>query len=123
MHMHIRRWLLLALCALGSGALAQNPSRAPSKSSPASVALGSPIPMDPHVRVGGLPNGLRYYIRQNKKPEHRAELRLVVNAGSVLESDTQLGMAHFIEHMAFNGTTHFKRNELINYLQSIGVKF
>ena len=60
---------------------------------------------------------------QNKKPEKRAELRLVVNAGSVLETDEQLGLAHFVEHMAFNGTTHFAKNDLVKYLQSIGVRF
>ncbi|HZK78189.1 MAG TPA: insulinase family protein, partial [Gemmatimonadaceae bacterium] len=64
-----------------------------------------------------------YYIRQNVKPEKRAELRLVVNAGSVLESPDQLGMAHMLEHTAFNGTTHFAKNDLIKYLESIGVRF
>src|SRR5690349_9467061 len=62
------------------------------------------VPTDPHVIVGTLPNGLRYYIRANHKPEQRAELRLVVNVGSVLEDDDQRGLAHFVEHMAFNGT-------------------
>lgn len=85
--------------------------------------LSAPLPVDPKVRVGTLPNGIRYYVRRNLKPEKRAELRLVVNAGSILETDQQLGLAHFIEHMAFNGTTHFAKNDLIKYLQSIGVKF
>lgn len=85
--------------------------------------LAGPLPIDPKVRIGTLPNGLRYYIRQNQKPENCAELRLVVNAGSVLESDSQLGFAHFVEHTAFNGTTHFAKNDLVNYLQSIGVRF
>src|SRR6476661_8099502 len=62
------------------------------------------LPRDPHVIVGTLPNGLRYYIRRNAKPEKRAELRLVVNVGSILEDDDQRGLAHFLEHMAFNGT-------------------
>src|ERR1043166_7123146 len=86
-------------------------------------ALSTPLPTDPKVRIGTLPNGLRYYIRQNPKPEKRAELRLVVNAGSILENDNQLGLAHFVEHTAFNGTTHFAKNDLIKYLQSIGVRF
>jgi zinc protease len=86
-------------------------------------AASTPLPVDPKVRMGVLPNGLHYYIRQNPKPEKRAELRLVVNAGSILENDQQLGLAHFIEHMAFNGTTHFAKNDLIAYLQSIGVRF
>ncbi|HEU4989149.1 MAG TPA: insulinase family protein, partial [Gemmatimonadaceae bacterium] len=87
------------------------------------AAQQAAIPVDSAVTVGTLPNGLRYYIRVNHKPEKRAELRLVVNAGSILETDRQLGMAHFIEHMAFNGTKHFPKNDLVSYLQSIGVQF
>jgi zinc protease len=83
----------------------------------------SSIPIDPSVTIGVLPNGLKYYIQYNKKPEKRAELRLAVNAGSVLEDDNQKGLAHFCEHMAFNGSTHFKKNELVDYLESVGVKF
>lgn len=111
---------LAAGLATQSSAQQQKPaaSAKPSASSPA-----SPLPLDPKVRVGTLPNGLRYYIRQNKKPEKRAELRLVVNAGSILETDDQLGLAHFVEHTAFNGTTHFAKNDLVKYLQSIGVRF
>ena len=75
------------------------------------------------MRAGVLPNGLHYYVRANAVPAKRAELRLVVNAGSIVEDDDQRGMAHVIEHMAFNGTTHFRKNELVNYLQSIGVRF
>ncbi|WP_038032229.1 M16 family metallopeptidase [Thermonema rossianum] len=81
------------------------------------------IPLDPHVKTGVLPNGLTYYIRHNQKPEKRVELRLVVNAGSVLEDEKQLGLAHFVEHMAFNGTKKFPKNEIVSYLQSIGVQF
>ncbi|MDI9356035.1 MAG: insulinase family protein [Chitinophagaceae bacterium] len=81
------------------------------------------IPIDPNVKIGTLKNGLTYYIRENKKPEKRAELRLVVNIGSVSEDPNQLGLAHFTEHMAFNGTKNFKKNEIVNYLQSIGVEF
>ena len=81
------------------------------------------IPIDPNVTIGKLKNGITYYIRTNKKPEKRAELRLVVNAGSILEDENQKGLAHLVEHMAFNGTTHFKHNELENYLESIGVRF
>jgi zinc protease len=87
------------------------------------VALDHKIPVDPKVTVGQLPNGLRYYIRENKKPENRAELRLVVNAGSVLEDDDQLGLAHFLEHMAFNGTKNFAKHELIEFMESIGMRF
>jgi zinc protease len=81
------------------------------------------LPVDPAVRIGHLANGLTYYIRANHKPENRAELRLVVNAGSVLETEGQRGLAHFVEHMAFNGTEHFAHNELIDFLESIGTKF
>jgi zinc protease len=85
--------------------------------------LASPLPVDPGVVVGQMENGMRYYIRANKRPEKRAELRLVVNAGSVLEDEDQRGLAHFLEHMAFNGTEHFEKQELIDYLQFIGMRF
>lgn len=83
----------------------------------------SPIPFDPNVRTGKLKNGLTYYIRKNGKPENKVDLRLVVNAGSILEDDDQQGLAHFMEHMNFNGTKRFPKNKLVDYLQSIGVKF
>ncbi|MGK7395008.1 MAG: M16 family metallopeptidase [Candidatus Cyclobacteriaceae bacterium M3_2C_046] len=89
----------------------------------AQTDLEQDIPVDPNVRIGKLANGMTYYIRHNEKPEDRVELRLVVNAGSILEEDDQLGLAHFMEHMAFNGTKNFEKNELISYLQSVGVKF
>jgi zinc protease len=82
----------------------------------------SAVPIIGEVRWGRLPNGLRYFIRPNARPQGRADLRLVVNAGSVLEDDDQLGAAHFIEHMAFNGTRRFPKNELVSYLQSVGVR-
>ncbi len=82
-----------------------------------------PLPVDPGVRIGRLENGLTYYVRENHKPEHRAELRVAVNAGSLLERDDQQGYAHFVEHMAFNGTEHFAANELISFLESIGSRF
>jgi zinc protease len=74
-------------------------------------------------RSGTLPNGVRYYIRENRRPEKRAELRLAVNAGSILEDDAQQGLAHFVEHMAFNGTRNFEKQELVGYLESIGMRF
>jgi len=110
----------LALLLASAPAIAQAPKQQPATAAP---SLTAPLPTDPKVKVGTLPNGIRYYIRQNKKPEKRAELRLVVNAGSVLETDDQLGLAHFVEHTAFNGTTHFAKNDLVKYLQSIGVRF
>ena len=85
--------------------------------------LHDTLPVDPNVKIGKLSNALTYYIRENKKPEQKVELRLVVNAGSILEDDNQQGLAHLSEHMAFNGTTHFKKNDIISFLQSIGVGF
>uniref|UniRef100_UPI00404B98D7 M16 family metallopeptidase n=1 Tax=Flavobacterium sp. TaxID=239 RepID=UPI00404B98D7 len=85
--------------------------------------LSSPIPMDPTVKTGKLKNGLTYYIKKNNKPENKVDLRLIINAGSILESDEQQGLAHFMEHMCFNGTERFPKNKLVDYLQSIGVKF
>ena len=73
--------------------------------------------------MGKLPNGLTYYIRKNVKPEKKLELRLAVNAGSVLENNDQRGLAHFMEHMGFNGSKNFPKNELVDYLQKTGVKF
>ncbi|MBW3627743.1 MAG: insulinase family protein [Gemmatimonadetes bacterium] len=89
----------------------------------AAAAADQAIPTDPTVRIGTLPNGLRYYIRKNTEPQKRAELRLVVNAGSVLEDDDQRGLAHLLEHMAFNGTRNFEKQELVRYLQSVGMRF
>ncbi len=87
------------------------------------VDLTTKLTIDPNVTIGKLDNGLVYYIRQNKKPEKRVELRLVVNAGSILENDDQQGLAHFMEHMNFNGTRSFPKNELIDFLQKTGVRF
>ena len=81
------------------------------------------LPRDPAVLTGELDNGLRYYVRSNGRPENRAFLRLIVRAGSVLEDDDQRGLAHFVEHMAFNGTRNFEKTELLDYLQSIGMRF
>jgi zinc protease len=85
--------------------------------------LEDKLPIDPNVKIGKLANGLTYYIRKNVKPEKKVELRLVVNAGSILEDADQQGLAHFTEHMAFNGTKNFKKNELVDFLQTIGVEF
>lgn len=82
-----------------------------------------PLPQDPNLITGQLDNGLTYYIMRNAKPEKIAELRLFVEAGSVNEDDDQLGLAHFTEHMAFNGTQNFRKNEVVDYLSSIGMGF
>lgn len=86
-------------------------------------SLDEKLPIDSSVTIGKLENGLTYYLRNNQKPEKRVFLRLVLNAGSVLEDDNQQGLAHFVEHMAFNGTKNFAKNEIINYLESIGMRF
>lgn len=106
-----RSLLLLLLCILGqwSVTLAQQ--------------TDIPLPMDPTVISGQLDNGLRYFIKQNNKPENRAELRLAVHAGSLQEDEDQLGLAHFTEHMAFNGSEHFEKNELVDYLELTGARF
>ena len=89
----------------------------------ATAALDSKVPDDPRITVGTLPNGLRYYIRRNQAPRNRAELRLVVKAGSVLEDDDQRGLAHMVEHMAFNGTTNFPGQRIVAFMQAIGMRF
>src|SRR5437870_6497211 len=87
------------------------------------ATLGQTVPVDPLITVGTLPNGLRYYVRENRQPQARAELRLAVNAGSVLEDEDQRGLAHFVEHMSFNGTLHFPRQDLGSFMQSLGMRF
>ena len=81
------------------------------------------IPVDPAVRIGKLDNGLTYYIRHNAWPEQRAEFYIAQKVGSIQENDDQRGLAHFLEHMAFNGSKHFKGNELLRWCESVGVKF
>ncbi|MBQ8486547.1 MAG: insulinase family protein [Prevotella sp.] len=81
------------------------------------------IPVDPDVRIGKLDNGLTYYIRHNEWPEKRAEFYIAQRVGSLQENDDQRGLAHFLEHMAFNGSKHFKGNDLLRWCESIGVKF
>lgn len=85
--------------------------------------LNAEIPVDNTIRVGKLENGLTYFIRKNTKPEQRVQFRLVLKSGSVLEDEDQQGLAHFLEHMAFNGSENFEKNELVDYLQSVGVQF
>jgi len=101
---------------------------ATSSTSPAAAAVaradsGTRLPFDPQAITGTLPNGIKYFVRANKRPEKRAELRLVVNAGSILEDEDQRGIAHFVEHMSFNGTKNFPKADLVNYLESVGMRF
>jgi zinc protease len=130
--MHFFHWrraavqtALVAAAIVSAQSLALAQAASGPAPSPATIDTTSatPLPRDPHVVVGTLPNGLRYYIRKNAKPEKRAELRLVVNAGSILEDDDQRGLAHFLEHMAFNGTARFPKNQLVSYLESVGMRF
>ena len=85
--------------------------------------MNTPVPMDTNVRYGKLPNGLTYYIRHNEKPKNRCEFRIAQDVGAILEEDDQNGLAHFLEHMCFNGTEHFPDKGIINYFESIGVSF
>ncbi len=89
----------------------------------ATVPLSAVVPVDPRIKVGTLPNGLRYYIRANQAPRNRAELRLVVSAGSILEDENQRGLAHMVEHMAFNGSKNFPNNRIVAFMQAIGMRF
>ena len=82
-----------------------------------------PIPADPAVRIGKLSNGLTYYLRHNNWPEKRASFYIAQKVGSIQEEESQRGLAHFLEHMCFNGTDNFKGNDLIRYCESLGVKF
>ena len=85
--------------------------------------LTDALPVDPAIVQGTLPNGLRYFVRRNEKPQKRAELRLVVRAGSILEDDDQRGLAHFVEHMAFNGTRRFPKQAIVSFLEKAGMRF
>src|SRR3954471_3601530 len=80
------------------------------------------LPLDPTIRTGTLPNGLKYFIRRNGRPEKRVSLRLAVKTGSLEEADDQQGLAHLIEHMAFNGSAHFKAGELVSYFERLGAR-
>ncbi|WP_285009983.1 M16 family metallopeptidase [Pedobacter faecalis] len=120
-----------ALVMLGAPVFGQKKPAQPKKavattkkaSAAAGQQTGTPIPVDPNVKIGKLPNGLTYYIRKNTEPNKRAELYLANRIGSLMEEDDQQGLAHFTEHMAFNGTKDFPKNEMINYLQKAGVRF
>src|SRR6476659_10014892 len=114
--------LAFALSLASAQAQVQTPTgRETSAASVASYALAEEMPVAPEVLVGGLPNGLRFYVRPNGKPSKQIELRLVVKAGSVLEDDDQKGLAHFVEHMQFEGTQHFPRQSIADFLSSLGL--
>src|SRR5512133_1134025 len=85
--------------------------------------LDQPAPLDPAVRIGKLSNGMTYYIRHNEEPKERASFYIIQNVGALLEDDSQNGLAHFLEHMAFNGTKNFHDKGIINTLERHGVAF
>jgi zinc protease len=109
--------------AVSLGAKQQQQQQPAVTTSAQDAPLSQPVPVDPLITVGRLPNGLRYYIRANRQPQARAELRLVVDAGSVLEDEDQRGLAHFVEHMSFNGTLHFPQLAVPAFMQSLGMRF
>lgn len=120
----MQRWPYSPTFSLANGsALRSEPKRA-GHIAPAGVNdRGDTLPVDPALRTGTLPNGMQYYVRANHTPKDRAELRLVVNAGSILEDEDQRGLAHFLEHMAYNGLKHFPKHELIDFLENAGMRF
>jgi zinc protease len=118
---HRLSFALLLLTMLAGAGLAGRAQQ--EGADPSAAPLAARIPVDRAVTTGTFENGLRYYVRANAKPENRAELRLVVNAGSVLEDDDQRGLAHFVEHMAFNGTKNFPKLAIIDFMESIGMRF
>ena len=121
--------VVVAAALVASGAVAlsaqaaqtQPAGRDASAASVANFALTQMMPVDPDVVLGTLPNGLRYYVRPNPRPARRVELRLVVKAGSVLEDPDQQGLAHFVEHMLFEGTRNFPGNGISEFLASLGL--
>ena len=115
-------FLTFVLTAATAAVLAQAPApgRETSAASVRAYQLTQLMPVDPEVATGTLPNGLRYYVRANGRPARRIEMRLVVKAGSVLEDPDQQGLAHFVEHMLFEGTQHFPGDGINGFLASLG---
>ena len=120
----IRR-LVFALCAslVGLVAVPYAQTAAPQAAIPPELALDRTLPIDPAVKSGTLPNGIKYFLRENKRPAGRVAMRLAVDAAAIQEEPDQRGLAHFLEHMAFNGSENFKPGELVSFLESIGARF
>lgn len=118
-------YTLTAAVSLTGVVSAQTTKQKVKKQEKTSVAKVSAekLPMDASVRIGKLANGFTYYIRRNTEPKDRAQLYLATKVGSIVENDDQRGLAHFMEHMSFNGTKNFPKNDLVNYLQKAGVRF
>src|SRR5258708_30917547 len=117
----VRAALITALVPISLAPLAARQAPRPAPAAPA-LSPQEKIPFDPAVRTGRLENGLTYFIRRNARPANRVALRLAVKTGSLDEADDQQGLAHMLEHMAFNGSEHFKPGELISYFESIGAR-
>src|ERR1700690_1647646 len=115
--------LLFFACGPAGQVVAPKPVTSASATPVADGVPDAPLPLDARVKMGKLPSGLTYYVLQHKKPEHRAQVWLAGNAGSVLEDDDQRGLAHFVEHMGFNGTTRFPKQALVDFLEKSGVSF
>src|SRR4051812_9840692 len=113
--------LFVAFTALPAAPLRAQ-AAAPAPAPPQAMAPTDLLPFDAAVTTGTLPNGLNYYIRKNSRPEQRVFMQLAVKAGSIDEEDDQQGLAHFLEHMAFNGTRHYKAGELISTFESSGAR-
>ena len=109
--MRLQKWFVAALMFISSATMVAQEMQLP------------PIPVDPAVRIGKLDNGLTYYIRHNEYPEHVANFYIAQRVGSINEDESQRGLAHFLEHMAFNGSEHFKGNGIIEFTRSLGVEF
>jgi len=118
--MHASKRTLLSVFILCVCAVAFSHAQAPATQQ--SFNLQDPLPFDAAVRTGTLPNGMRYFVRQNARPEKRVALRLAVRTGSLYEADDQQGLAHLIEHMAFNGTEHFKPGEVVSFFEGTGAR-
>lgn len=114
------RCALFILCSCATRTIDTPP---PPAVQPAGFDSDAPLLFDPECETGQLENGLTWYIEENAQPEHRIELRLFVKAGAIQEDEDQLGGAHYVEHMAFNGTEHFPGNALIQWLESVGMSF
>src|SRR5258708_1767552 len=126
MRLALRPFVLALTLAASCGPPGEVVAPPPVATASVKPVLGTPddpLPLDARVKRGTLANGLTYYVLQHKKPEKRAQIWLAVNAGSVLEDDDQRGLAHFVEHMGFNGTTRFPKQALIDMLEKSGVAF
>jgi zinc protease len=113
---------IFALALLATTVAAQQIPRSELPPEAFTLPMDAEIPKEAAITTGQLDNGLRYFIRESGEPANRAELRFVVNAGSVLETEAQSGLAHFLEHMAFNGSAHFQKQQLLSFMQSIGMQ-